>query len=577
MGAFYGSIHLRTGDVISIRTALEKVFANSECKFLVGPPLEGWVSIFPEGSGQDASISAEIAKVFPEDVLHLMVHDDDIFAYYFYRKGRCVDQYSSCPDYFGEVSDEEKRHFQGQPELLKDLLPKPENLAELRPLLGMKRGDSFTFEQDRMGRFVKLIGLPNALSSYEYLQQGERQGIKGWKQFIQVPDLRSKTMALKARLRAEKKGLTKQGILLAELFPPFSKKEALRCFPQWCQDRTQNGFLICWDRFNVESPILSVKSTWTSEPIPSGLKLGSVHSLKMSPSGKYLAVGHASGDWKMRVWDWSRKKILLEVDHSQAVSWVEFTSDEKFVISQSNEVIITSLETRQPVKSIPISGGIWKAALHPSGSAMVAANQDRLYTIDLSSQKLTKILWVGGKVDFDGLLLKFPGSTKWAESWGKRGGRGKESVMSLHFSKDGSLLFCGTNGGLRVYGWEDLFVAKDETPPPRFSVSSELAKQEAQEGITTNSHIYGLALDAAHNRLLFCGLEGKIQFLDLSNGESGILLDPPGKSPMTSLGLSTDNVAVCCSCMPNFKERDIELSRFQIWNYSVLCKLAGLE
>ena len=38
-------------------------------------------------------------------------------------------------------------------------------------------------------QFVTLLGFSNAISSYEYLQSGERDGIKGWKQFVHVPDL----------------------------------------------------------------------------------------------------------------------------------------------------------------------------------------------------------------------------------------------------------------------------------------------------------------------------------------------------------------------------------------------------
>jgi len=38
--------------------------------------------------------------------------------------------------------------------------------------------DKFTFESERMARFAELLGLPNAMSSYEYLQEGERDESK---------------------------------------------------------------------------------------------------------------------------------------------------------------------------------------------------------------------------------------------------------------------------------------------------------------------------------------------------------------------------------------------------------------
>ena len=49
---------------------------------------------------------------------------------------------------------------------------------------------SMTFEgEDASEQFAGLLNLPNAMTAYEYLQDGERDGIEKWKQFIHVPDL----------------------------------------------------------------------------------------------------------------------------------------------------------------------------------------------------------------------------------------------------------------------------------------------------------------------------------------------------------------------------------------------------
>jgi hypothetical protein len=167
MGAFFDSIHVRTKNSGAVKKALEQVAKEGDFKFLLGPALNGWVSIFPGEIGRKEPISAIIAKFIPNDVFHLMVHDDDIFSYYFYRNGQLVDRYNSCPDYFEEASEDKKSQCQGHPELFQDLLGNSKSLTKLKTLLA---ADKFTFESERMAQFVKLLNLSNALGSYLLLQ-----------------------------------------------------------------------------------------------------------------------------------------------------------------------------------------------------------------------------------------------------------------------------------------------------------------------------------------------------------------------------------------------------------------------
>jgi hypothetical protein len=80
-------------------------------------------------------------------MFHLIVHDDDVFFYYFYRNGQLIDRYNSWPDSFEEVSEDEKQQCQGRPELFQNLLRKPESLNKLKILLAAEK---FTFESERM-------------------------------------------------------------------------------------------------------------------------------------------------------------------------------------------------------------------------------------------------------------------------------------------------------------------------------------------------------------------------------------------------------------------------------------------
>ncbi|HUA66786.1 MAG TPA: tetratricopeptide repeat protein [Alphaproteobacteria bacterium] len=177
MGAFFDSIHARTEDIAAVQRALEQVSAQCDAKFLMGPASNGWISILPSGPGPGESLSLEIAKSLGCDVFHLGVHDDDIFYYFFYRNGKLIDQYNSCPEYFNDGTDEDIEECQGRPELFQDLLPGASSLTELKELLAAER---LGFESERMSEFADLFRISNALTRYDYVPGGE------WEEFVHI-------------------------------------------------------------------------------------------------------------------------------------------------------------------------------------------------------------------------------------------------------------------------------------------------------------------------------------------------------------------------------------------------------
>src|SRR5207253_5307288 len=180
MGSFYGSIHVRTDDRPAVLDAAEAIARKGRARFLVSPVLRGWVTLFPNGSGQDESLSRTLARRLRQEIIQVIVHDDDIFCYAYYRDGNLVDQYNSQPDYFGAASRKKKEQSRGRPETLAPLLAKPEYLDELKELLSPERADETTFASATLQRFAALLGLPNVETAYEYLMQGETDGIEGW-------------------------------------------------------------------------------------------------------------------------------------------------------------------------------------------------------------------------------------------------------------------------------------------------------------------------------------------------------------------------------------------------------------
>ncbi len=310
MGAHFNSIQVRSQDRESIKAAAEAVARELKKKFLLGPALDGWTAVYPDDSGNDEQSAATLAKRLHTTVLHLAVHDSDIFFYNFFQGGKLLNEYSSDPDYFEEVHADEHERLKGRPELFHELVGAPEHLADLSQLLKRGHGATeFTFEEHRLENFAKLLGIRNTLTSYEYFTNGEHDGLKDWKEFIHIPDQGAEKAAKKAAeaaIRAEKQKLQKDGLLCLELLPPGNKKQRIFVFAEICFDPVDGGLMLLWSRTadGLEAPpLLYYKKPWTVEPKVLEVPVSRFHFqsyLTISRSGRWLAFF----DQRLRLWDW---------------------------------------------------------------------------------------------------------------------------------------------------------------------------------------------------------------------------------------------------------------------------------
>src|SRR5262245_35584986 len=56
VGGFYGSIQFRADDSEGVLAIVREIANGSSDRFLCGPPLNGWVGVYPSGNGQDERI-----------------------------------------------------------------------------------------------------------------------------------------------------------------------------------------------------------------------------------------------------------------------------------------------------------------------------------------------------------------------------------------------------------------------------------------------------------------------------------------------------------------------------------------
>jgi WD40 repeat protein len=633
MGAFYGSIIIRTEDLDGVRKALEGLAKGNSSRFLVGPPIRGWISVFPNES-QDMGVSAKLAELIPNDLFQLLVHDDDLFAYSFYRKGQLVDEYNTCPDAFGDVPEEEMRLTIAHPERFQDLMSGPEVLGKLQSLLTVSESNKFVYENERMAKFARLLGLPNALGSYEYLQEGERDDIQSWSKFIHVPDLASEKAvkrAAKAQIAAEKKQLKKSGVLLAEIKPPKQKAAGLLASIAWTTNLANGGLLFAWNdvRFGSSNDeqqleLFEIKPPWDSPPRQTALKLNpTIHTIAVSPSGVWVAAGFAYGDWAMQIWDWKSKALVFELPHTSAVHWVDFSKDEQCVYSLGGEkFVVSSLAEKQPIVTVTVPPGDRRAALHPSGTMAVVVYQRQLGILDLEKRQVAKMLWVNRRtetidlfaMDTTGQVIRSSLETLLAsekiraklriepeqhasilkdpkaiedlrpEARDKikslldkvraqclRSFEKSEDVFDARFDPEGRLLFLATSDGMRVFEWEKVLSSTGDVFPPELRVDSPPLDEPMHSNFS-----YCVRFDPTRNVLISSCLSGDIQFLDLRNGRSGVLFKLLGGVMAWRLEITKDLQALCLDCSDRPSRGSDRKHHLQIWNYPALCKSAGL-
>jgi hypothetical protein len=403
MGGFYGSVHVRSSDQTAVKAALQPIAVKQKARFLLGPVVNGWISIYPHNNGQDERLAKVIARRIQGECIYVVVHDDDIFAYDYFQDGKRIDSYNSRPDYFQEVSAKEKARLRGRPNLLHHLLASGKSLEELADLLSEDSVEESPFASEQLDRFAGLLGLPNAITAYEYLMDRETDGVERWDKFIHVPDLSAENaqqeVANTETLR-EKDRLRHAGLLVYE---SRGQGSALRSVA-WCRDGAGSGFLVSWLDYGDLNPQPSalerVGPPWSGATPTPILIEPFVYQLCTSPTGRFLAASHASGNWKSAVWDLASQERLWETENSpHTAPRLMFSADEKYLVRHDLETLaVFKVETGRRLaeyKSCQASC----VAMHPSGTVVSGDARGKLIFLDPLSGRRLKTLCLGEKVD----------------------------------------------------------------------------------------------------------------------------------------------------------------------------------
>jgi ankyrin repeat protein len=171
MGSFFTNYHVRNANAAACAKALTTLISS---RALVTDAKNGWTTVYDERSeSQNIEVLRELAKGLSSKlktaVIAMMVHDSDIFVYLIYEKGKLIDQFDSKPDYFGPVSEAQKKEWRGD---FAKVIPYAKKKASIQDFKRAAEKE-IVFEEDRAGEFSQLLGIEqsHARTGFKYVQE----------------------------------------------------------------------------------------------------------------------------------------------------------------------------------------------------------------------------------------------------------------------------------------------------------------------------------------------------------------------------------------------------------------------
>jgi hypothetical protein len=572
MGGHYGSVQVRSDDRERVKSIAIEVARAKGIRCLIGPALKGWVGIYPENNGQDESVGREIAEQVGADVLHVLVHDDDVLAYWLWRDGKEVASYWSKPGYFGDENLDREERMAGAPGQFAPFIGE-KNVARLAALL--QRSDSPVFESERLESLGKLLGIANLVSAYEYLKEGEASGVKGRRQFEEIPDdgeaAREKQERQEQRRRAAaaKRALLKSGTLLLS--------EAGRWITACAAG---DRFLVSWYPVNQRAELLAYEAPWkTSQPV-SVNEFPYISDIASTPDGRFVA---GVGERRITVWESKQEALVTaaEIELETRTALVAISIDGRRVAHATRDgIALRDLEAGGRLYiSLPMPAAL---AFHPDGAYLLSCGptigivrcdarlggavvappllqihvggknpvseklaarvSDRFGQFDVEQvlrqrkSSLEKVMEMGraakgplGKKNLSAEQLNeierqmYEGLERERASLLAANAAGNrvpiqpmETVYCAGWSGDGRWLWCGTNRGVRVFEWDAILTRSGDAPPPPPRWRVDLPATMPNVPLTG---VTAAAVEPSGERLVFAATDGRLSQLRFTDGQ----------------------------------------------------------
>ena len=388
--------------------------------------------------------------------------------------------------------------------------------------------------------------------------------------------------------------------------------------PCLCPSPDGQGFLVAWGDLagpeGEQRPLERHGPPWatgpTTTPWVADLQL---YGLELSDSGRYLAVASAAGRSRVALWDTQENRLVAETPHGSPVNWLGFTPAGLAMVSVDpvegpGRVLIPPVDG-EGFRLVPLSNPKL-AAIHPSGASLVAADSlSRLLVVDIATGRIERQIPAHFAAEacrryfdapememalrrqmkevrrifkraalpkklIDGLERGYAGHVH------KMGDQAASTValraiLRMRFDPSGDRLYLGTVAGLRAYSWKEIASADGALPDPIVaSAGAGSAGDTGYDSFDVGADVHDLEFDPDHGRVLFAGKDGRVRFLELASGRSGILLEPSGRPPIHCLALSRDRTALALILQPGkvSSARKASGPVLQFWDYQALVR-----
>jgi len=547
MGGFWGSVHVRSHHHAKVIKAAAHVCAPSRRKCLVSPVIDGWIGIYPDGHGQDPAFGAEIAQRIGGDVLAVVVHDDSCSYYWLWRNRRLVDRYVSAPGALDIDHRDEEEPLCGSPEAWASLVGS-EAIRELRDVF-RRDDEKIVFEHERLLRLAELIGLPNPVCAYEYLQDGEIEDVIEWSSFVEVPKPRAARLRL---VRMEPTGPE----------PVVVVQGRGNVFPAW------TGFV------RLTTPRLGsvqhlAPPDWEPVRVPLPFE-DEPHTGSVEATGRIAAF---SLPGRVAVVDLQRREVLAEVNVTQRVHALALARDGgRLAHVDEGDLVVTEIPSGRVLRRFPSTGDSLR--WHPNGR-WLATREHQISFVDvddgtshemaLATTRLDprpSLLHMGAKV-----LSKVRSAAEREEvtanlrqmldafsSGPLAGGIPLDQVRSFDWSRDGSQWWLVTTTGILLFDWARLQIAvragMSKFPTPLWRISDDSGVIVA-DGIESGSLLLGTG-------------NGRVQRMDRATGACVAAIDLEARM-MSLPSVSLDGEWIAVSTSPLRGEHEL-----RVWPATVL-------
>lgn len=173
MGSFLTNVHVQSSSAEQVTEVLQQLELRGAW---VSEPRGKWVTVWDSiGMTRAWDVAQHLSKQLEAPAIAFMVHDSDIFFYWLYDNGRQLNQYNSCPDYFGEDASMEG-DFQPDCHLLKRYCHAQTTVEQLESILKIWTAEEamagvmpeYAFAEDRLRDLARHLEIEVNVAGIDY-------------------------------------------------------------------------------------------------------------------------------------------------------------------------------------------------------------------------------------------------------------------------------------------------------------------------------------------------------------------------------------------------------------------------